>query len=144
MILRSVRDPRTERCGYIDRHGAMVIAPRFVGARRFQYGLATAIDERFYSGYIDTSGSWQIDPVFELAARFAPYKLRNLIKSTSVSPNWIEDGDRYLRRQSAVGAGGRTGCSRDKRRTQAGRVATGCRASNGDGRTGQAERQGSD
>jgi dipeptidyl aminopeptidase/acylaminoacyl peptidase len=32
---------------------------------------------------------------FQLAARFAPYKLRSLIKSTSVSPNWIEDGDRF-------------------------------------------------
>ena len=29
------------------------------------------------------------------AARFAPYKIRELIHSTAVSPNWIEDGDRF-------------------------------------------------
>ncbi len=32
---------------------------------------------------------------YELAARFAPYKIRDLIHSTSVSPQWIEDGDRF-------------------------------------------------
>jgi hypothetical protein len=32
---------------------------------------------------------------YELAARFAPYKIRDLIHSTSVAPQWIEDGDRF-------------------------------------------------
>jgi dipeptidyl aminopeptidase/acylaminoacyl peptidase len=32
---------------------------------------------------------------YELAARFAPYKIRDLIHSTSVAPRWIEDGDRF-------------------------------------------------
>ena len=31
----------------------------------------------------------------DLAARWAPYKIRELIHSTSVTPNWIEDGDRF-------------------------------------------------
>lgn len=32
---------------------------------------------------------------YELAARFAPYKVRDLVKSTTVRPNWIEHGDRF-------------------------------------------------
>ena len=32
---------------------------------------------------------------YELAARFAPYRMQKLVKSTSVTPNWIEDGDRF-------------------------------------------------
>jgi dipeptidyl-peptidase-4 len=32
---------------------------------------------------------------FQLAARFAPYKMPNLVKSTRVTPTWIEDGDRF-------------------------------------------------
>jgi dipeptidyl-peptidase-4 len=43
---------------------------------------------------IQTHGSHQTAN-FELAARFAPYRMRNLVKSTAVTPNWIEDGDRF-------------------------------------------------
>jgi dipeptidyl-peptidase-4 len=32
---------------------------------------------------------------YRLAARFAPYKMSEMVKSTSVNPNWIEDGDRF-------------------------------------------------
>jgi len=32
---------------------------------------------------------------YQLAARFAPYKMSDMVKSTSVNPNWIEDGDRF-------------------------------------------------
>lgn len=32
---------------------------------------------------------------WQLAARFAPYRMSNLVKSTSVNPNWIEEGDRF-------------------------------------------------
>jgi dipeptidyl aminopeptidase/acylaminoacyl peptidase len=32
---------------------------------------------------------------WQLAARFAPYKLSTLTKSTSVNPNWIKRGDRF-------------------------------------------------
>lgn len=32
---------------------------------------------------------------FELAARWAPYKIRDLIHSTAVQPNWIRHGDRF-------------------------------------------------
>jgi dipeptidyl-peptidase 4 len=32
---------------------------------------------------------------YRQAARFAPYKVRDLVHTTTVSPNWIEDGDRF-------------------------------------------------
>jgi len=32
---------------------------------------------------------------YRLAARFAPYKIRNLVYSTSVSPRWIEGSERF-------------------------------------------------
>jgi dipeptidyl-peptidase-4 len=32
---------------------------------------------------------------FDLAARWAPYQIRDLIHSTSVTPNWINDGDKF-------------------------------------------------
>jgi dipeptidyl aminopeptidase/acylaminoacyl peptidase len=32
---------------------------------------------------------------YQLAARFAPYKIRELVKSTAVAPRWIEHGDRF-------------------------------------------------
>jgi len=32
---------------------------------------------------------------FDLAARWAPYQIRELIHSTSVTPNWINDGDTF-------------------------------------------------
>ncbi|HSG09497.1 MAG TPA: DPP IV N-terminal domain-containing protein [Longimicrobiales bacterium] len=32
---------------------------------------------------------------YRLAARFAPYKIRQMVKSTSVSPRWINHGDRF-------------------------------------------------
>ena len=32
---------------------------------------------------------------YPLAARFAPYKINDLLYDTSVNPRWIEDGDRF-------------------------------------------------
>ena len=32
---------------------------------------------------------------YRLAARFAPYKAQGLLYSTGVTPNWIEEGDRF-------------------------------------------------
>lgn len=32
---------------------------------------------------------------FQLAARFAPYKIRDLVKSTAVQPRWIDHSDRF-------------------------------------------------
>jgi dipeptidyl-peptidase-4 len=32
---------------------------------------------------------------YPLAARFAPYKIRDLVKSTTVAPRWIDHGDRF-------------------------------------------------
>ena len=34
-------------------------------------------------------------PNYRLAGRFAPYKIRDLIHSTSVQPNWIENSERF-------------------------------------------------
>ena len=34
-------------------------------------------------------------PNYRLAGRFAPYKIRELIHSTSVEPNWIENSERF-------------------------------------------------
>jgi dipeptidyl aminopeptidase/acylaminoacyl peptidase len=34
-------------------------------------------------------------PNYRLAARFAPYKVRDLLHSTNVNPQWIEEGDRF-------------------------------------------------
>jgi hypothetical protein len=34
-------------------------------------------------------------PNYQLAGRFAPYKIRDLIHSTSVAPRWIEEGDTF-------------------------------------------------
>jgi len=43
------------------------------------------------AGWVGGEGSAN----YALAARFAPYRIRNLIYSTAVSPNWIEGGDRF-------------------------------------------------
>ncbi len=32
---------------------------------------------------------------YQMAARFAPYRIRDLVKSTTVSPRWIDHGDRF-------------------------------------------------
>ena len=41
-----------------------------------------------------SSTSYEI-PNYRLAGRFAPYKIRDLIHSTSVEPNWIEGTERF-------------------------------------------------
>lgn len=43
----------------------------------------------------DQSAARFESPNYRLAARFAPYKIQELIHSTSVSPNWIEDSERF-------------------------------------------------
>ena len=32
---------------------------------------------------------------YDLAARFAPYKIQDMVHSTTVSPNWIEGSERF-------------------------------------------------
>ncbi len=32
---------------------------------------------------------------YDLAARFAPYKIQEMVHSTTVSPNWIEGSERF-------------------------------------------------
>ena len=32
---------------------------------------------------------------FDLAARFAPYKIQEMVHSTTVSPSWIEGSERF-------------------------------------------------
>ena len=52
-------------------------------------GTATAQEE----GNLTVQGPGSAN--YELAARFAPYKIRDLVHSTRVSPRWIEDSDRF-------------------------------------------------
>lgn len=41
------------------------------------------------------NGTQAGQPNYRLAGRFAPYKIRDLIHSTSVNPEWIDDGPRF-------------------------------------------------
>lgn len=55
--------------GYINRHGVMVIEPRFLAAGQFAEGLACVREGGTY-GYIDTEGSFVISPKYDLAEPF--------------------------------------------------------------------------
>jgi dipeptidyl aminopeptidase/acylaminoacyl peptidase len=44
---------------------------------------------------MDQTATRAESPNYRLAARFAPYKIRELIHSTSVEPNWIEGSERF-------------------------------------------------
>lgn len=57
--------------GFIDSHGRVAIAPRFLLAEQFHEGLASvSIDSESY-GYIDHAGHFVIQPQFEWARNFA-------------------------------------------------------------------------
>ena len=43
----------------------------------------------------DQAAARSESPNYRLAGRFAPYKIRELIHSTSVEPNWIENSERF-------------------------------------------------
>ena len=78
----------------------MHATPRVVPVRLFRVVItftiaslpalpAAAQDQE--SGYVGGTGSAN----FELAARFAPYKIRDLIRSTTVAPRWIEGSEKF-------------------------------------------------
>ncbi len=46
-----------------------------------------------HAGPSETTAVWGAN--WQLAARFAPYKMTGLSKSTTVAPNWIKRGDRF-------------------------------------------------
>lgn len=65
--LARVRD--NDKFGFIDRSGAMVIAPQFDKAGDFSEGYAPALQDKKW-GYIDTSGKWVIQPTYDKVKAF--------------------------------------------------------------------------
>ena len=68
----------------------MILAHRFAPASL----LATITLLIFASPIFAQAGAEQPGN-YRLAARFAPYKIQNLIYSTSVDPKWIEDTEKF-------------------------------------------------
>ena len=56
--------------GYIDKQGAMMIAPRFDSASSFSGGLGLVSADGLF-GYVDRTGSFAIRPQFNHAESFA-------------------------------------------------------------------------
>ncbi|MFF9983386.1 WG repeat-containing protein [Streptomyces erythrochromogenes] len=57
-------------CGYVDREGRPVIAPRFDGARPFGAGGAAPVRIGELWGLVDTAGEWIAEPSFRLLEPF--------------------------------------------------------------------------
>ncbi|MCG6987338.1 MAG: DPP IV N-terminal domain-containing protein [Gemmatimonadetes bacterium] len=66
---------------------ALVVAPGTVSPTSLAAQVQSAAVRKLVGG----PGSAN----YELAARFAPYKIRDLLKSTTVSPHWIQHGDKF-------------------------------------------------
>ncbi|MBN1629553.1 MAG: WG repeat-containing protein [Thermoleophilia bacterium] len=63
-----------DRCGFIDRTGAVVIEPQFSWALEFSEGLAAVAvgeNEAEKWGFIDQTGAWVIEPQFSSALEFS-------------------------------------------------------------------------
>lgn len=56
--------------GYINVKGEMAIPLQFSNARNFTEGLAPAANKKGYWGYIDRSGNWVIQPVYDFTDNF--------------------------------------------------------------------------
>lgn len=68
--LSAYYDYEKDKWGYMDRHGKVVIAPRFIQALDFSEGLAGVsvdVDGAEKWGYINTSGEFAIQPIFSYA-----------------------------------------------------------------------------
>jgi dipeptidyl aminopeptidase/acylaminoacyl peptidase len=79
--------PRTGNPGLrVASYTALVVALLSVGGTQAPAG-AQSTERAVVGGHGSAN--------YELAARFAPYKIRELVKSTSVNPRWIERGDRF-------------------------------------------------
>ncbi|SVA76513.1 uncharacterized protein METZ01_LOCUS129367, partial [marine metagenome] len=57
--------------------------------------LAAQVREQVEIEFRRGSGGSSEIPNYRLAGRFAPYKIQELIHSTSVEPNWIENSERF-------------------------------------------------
>lgn len=90
------------------RHSRQASRQASLGQRPVRAGLATptpALATAFVAAALVQSpvpseaqvqvGSQAPAANYELAARFAPYKIRELVHSTRVQPRWIEDTDRF-------------------------------------------------
>ena len=60
----------TNRVGYINSKGEIVVAPQFYNGSEFSEGLAAVRKEGVY-GYINTNGNWVIPPQFDYALPFS-------------------------------------------------------------------------
>ncbi|MEV6676451.1 WG repeat-containing protein [Streptomyces erythrochromogenes] len=68
--LAPVRPVAGGTCGYVDREGRTVIAPRFDGARPFGAGGAAPVRIGELWGLVDTAGEWITEPSFRLLEPF--------------------------------------------------------------------------
>lgn len=68
-VLVGTADGESAAWGYIDKQGAMAIAPAYSDARPFQNGLAAVSRDDLW-GYIDRQGRWAIEPRFSEATGF--------------------------------------------------------------------------
>ena len=62
---------QSEKWGYINSKGEVVIQPQFAEAWPFSEGLAAACIEHDKCGYIDETGKFSINPQFQTALRFS-------------------------------------------------------------------------
>jgi hypothetical protein len=73
MVLQPASEVSAKK-GYVDKTGAWVIQPQFVGAYDFSEGLAAvAVGEpdAMKWGYIDMTGAWVVQPQFDYAYDFS-------------------------------------------------------------------------
>lgn len=66
------------RDGFLDRKGAVAIAPAFDSVGSFSQGLAAARKGDLW-GYIDKKGAWKIEPIFTEALPFRPEGLAKVM-----------------------------------------------------------------
>jgi WG containing repeat len=73
MVLQATSEMSANK-GYVDKTGAWVIQPQFIGARDFSEGLAAAAvgeSDALKWGYVDKTGAWVIQPQFDHAYDFS-------------------------------------------------------------------------
>jgi hypothetical protein len=73
MVLQPTPETSVNK-GYVDKTGAWVIQPQFVGAYDFSEGLAAAAigePDAMKWGYIDMTGAWVVQPQFDYAWDFS-------------------------------------------------------------------------
>ena len=68
---------------------------RFLPALAMAIALIAAWAPAAVHSQVQESVGGPVSANYQLAARFAPYKFRDLLKSTTVTPRWIQRGDRF-------------------------------------------------